>query len=281
MKITLSLTGSSAAIAAAMQAFEAVEGNADTTLPRTLADAPSTSTGTGTPVAPAMPSAPSGATPMPTAPGPMSGTEDEGEDDDGTPAGDGSGLDSNGLPWDERIHSSSKKRGQDGTWNKRRGGPKGAELAAIEAELRAALQQQPGDPAAANGAPMPTAAPSAPPPPMPTAGAEQQPAPAPMPMPADPTPPAPPPPPMPTAAPTPAAEPPATPAMPAAAPTGMDFPSLMQQIGPKMGEGEGQINAAYLQQVCQAYGLGSLTDLALKPEMIDQIVAQFVADGRW
>lgn len=279
MKHTLTLTGSSAALVAAMTAFEAVEGNSPSAALATAT--PFTSTGTGTPVAPAMPSAPSGATPMPTAPAPMSGTDDDSDDeaDDGTPAGDGSGLDSNGLPWDERIHSSSKKRGQDGSWNKRRGGPKGADLAAIEMELRA---NQPS-------APMPTAAPSAPPPPMPTAGAEQpqQPAPAPVPMPtADPTPPAPPPPPMPTATAMPAAEPPATPAMPvsaapAAAPTGLDFPTLMQTIGPKMGEGAGQIDAGYLQQVCQVYGLNSLTDLALKPELIDAVVAQFAADGRW
>ncbi len=238
---------------------------------------PSTSTGNGTPEQ----SAPTSAAPMPTAPMPSTGSETSEDDEEGDDS-DGSGLDADGLPWDERIHSGSKKRGRDGTWNKRRGGPKGDELAAIEAELRAGLM---GDPAAANEAqptaPVPAPAPT---PPMPAVTAEQtQPQPVPMPAPV---------PPMPTA--TAAEESSPAPAMPAtAAPaeqqqpaqpvasTDMDFPTFMQQVGPKMGEGEGQINAAYLGAVCQMHGLNSITDLALKPEMIGTIVAQFAADGRW
>lgn len=46
-------------------------------------------------------------------------------------------LDKNGLPWDERIHSSSKNQNADGTWRYLRGGDT-AERAAVEAELRAA-----------------------------------------------------------------------------------------------------------------------------------------------
>lgn len=48
-----------------------------------------------------------------------------------------------------------------------------------------------------------------------------------------------------------------------------------------MGEGENQINAAYLAVVCPMYGIASITDLSLKPELIPSIVAQFRVDGRW
>lgn len=48
----------------------------------------------------------------------------------------GAELDVNGLPWDARIHSSSKNKNQDGTWRYTRGGDT-AERARVEAELRA------------------------------------------------------------------------------------------------------------------------------------------------
>jgi len=57
-------------------------------------------------------------------------------------------LDKNGLPWDERIHSSSKNTNADGTWRYLRGGDP-VYRAQIEAELRAAQggdQQQPPPP---------------------------------------------------------------------------------------------------------------------------------------
>lgn len=44
--------------------------------------------------------------------------------------------DSHGLPWDERIHASSKALNADGTWRKRRG-VTGDVVNAVEAELRA------------------------------------------------------------------------------------------------------------------------------------------------
>lgn len=43
--------------------------------------------------------------------------------------------DSNGLPWDERIHASSKALNADGTWRTKRGVDK-ALVAQVEAELR-------------------------------------------------------------------------------------------------------------------------------------------------
>ncbi|MNJ10747.1 hypothetical protein D3C77_49110 [compost metagenome] len=45
-------------------------------------------------------------------------------------------LDKNGMPWDERIHSSSKNQNADGTWRYLRGGD-AEQRAAVEAELRA------------------------------------------------------------------------------------------------------------------------------------------------
>lgn len=46
-------------------------------------------------------------------------------------------VDSNGLPWDERIHSSSKAVNADGTWRYKRGGDL-EERKAVEEELRGA-----------------------------------------------------------------------------------------------------------------------------------------------
>lgn len=45
------------------------------------------------------------------------------------------GVDSRGLPWDERIHSSSKDKGKDGVWRRRRGVDPEFEKQ-VEAELR-------------------------------------------------------------------------------------------------------------------------------------------------
>lgn len=224
---------------------------------------PATETASASIPAPTAPSAPIPAPPTST----DSDDEDEGDDTDG------SGFDADGLPWDERIHSSNKKRAKDGTWNKRRGGPKGEELAVIEAELRAGLTEAPAAPQA----------PSAPPPPpMPAAPTAPPPVP---PVPPVPQAPSAPPPPVPTApAPEPApATPAAQPEQPAApAPTAdMDFPTFMSQIGPKLGEGEGQIGAQYLAEVCQSLGMNTMTDLALKPEQIGPMVQRLAADGRW
>lgn len=55
-------------------------------------------------------------------------------------------CDADGLPWDARIHSSSRKQGQSGKWNLRRNVPDETRNAVI-AELRAAMS--------AEGAPVP------------------------------------------------------------------------------------------------------------------------------
>lgn len=67
-------------------------------------------------------------------------------------------LDSAGLPWDERIHSSSKNTVADGTWRRKRGVDE-ALVASVEAELRALMGNAP---AAGAGAPTVESAPIAP-----------------------------------------------------------------------------------------------------------------------
>lgn len=97
---------------------------------------------------PAAPSASAGSvpTPPPVAPAPP------------VPA---TSLDSAGLPWDERIHSSSKNTVADGTWRRKRGVDE-ALVASVEAELRALVGNAP---AAGAGAPTVESAPIAPVPP--------------------------------------------------------------------------------------------------------------------
>jgi U5 snRNP spliceosome subunit len=108
-------------------------------------------------------------------------------------------LDKNGLPWDERIHSSSKNMNADGTWRYLRGGDVDLR-ATVEAELRAKLasgvsSEAPPPPLvtattsnnAPDGAgdvppppppPAPAPAADAPPPPPPVAEPQADPAPA-------------------------------------------------------------------------------------------------------
>lgn len=116
--------------------------------------------------------------PPPLAPNPgnspgASGASDQLPTSDNAPAPagsnthDASDLDKNGFPWDERIHSSTKNRNQDGTWRYTRGGDP-AVRAQVEAELRAKGFGQPS----ADDTPPP-------PPPIPDVGAGQTPPPPP------------------------------------------------------------------------------------------------------
>jgi NACalpha-BTF3-like transcription factor len=85
-------------------------------------------------------------------------------------------LDSDGLPWDARIHSSNKKYKADGTWTRRRG-ITDIEFDTIKAELRGAsipanggvLSSSVPTPIAAPVFPIPLAAPTPVMPPMPVA----------------------------------------------------------------------------------------------------------------
>lgn len=71
-----------------------------------------------------------------------------------TPNPAGVELDVSGLPWDGRIHSSTKAKNKDGTWRALRGLNDEAKAKSIEAELRAAM--------AAGAPPAPPAPPSPP-----------------------------------------------------------------------------------------------------------------------
>lgn len=71
------------------------------------------------------------------APAPTPETVSETEPDAGAPES-GEGLDADGLPWDEAIHSGNKKRNADGRWQRRRG-VQDAVFDARVAEIRAAM----------------------------------------------------------------------------------------------------------------------------------------------
>lgn len=113
-------------------------------------------------------------------------------------------LDAEGLPWDERIHSSNGKKSANGVWMKRRGLNQ-----LVEQKVRAELREtypEPETPAKRTlreavadglvsppeaGAPIPPVAPPPPAPPPPSAAASAIPAPPPAPVPAASTGPAP------------------------------------------------------------------------------------------
>lgn len=94
--------------------------------------------------------------PAPTAAAPLAPTSvpaSETEQDAGA-AGDGMGLDADGLPWDDQIHSSNKKQNADGRWQRRRG-VQDAVYDARVASLRAGTV-----PPAPNESPEPSAPPA-------------------------------------------------------------------------------------------------------------------------
>lgn len=160
----------------------------------------------------------------PPVPAPVDG---EGSDPDVAPATsvDPDERDAAGLPWDGRIHSSSRARLQDGTWRQKRG-VSDTLLAAVTAELRSRL---PGGNVAATTPPAPAPQAAAPVPPTPPAA---EPAPA-----------------FPWGAP-PAAEP---------APPAVTHPGLIQQITRAIGSGT--INHTQVMELLGAHGVGSAAEL--------------------
>jgi len=286
---SLTLTGSVAALAAALQAFDEYGEDA----PQIVGNAASINTGTGIPAPTLTPSEPSGDVLTPTVPMPTTfnvstttPTAPTGEDEDGEPS-DGTGLDVEGLPWDARIHSSSKKKTAKGVWVSVRNSPKGAELAAIKDELRGMIQQplpmpavsEPVQPVAVPmpavdtstslmmpaPVPMPVPMPAVSEPVQPSMPVTMQPAPIPMPVASEPV--------------APVEAPAALVPLATAAVLEWDFAKLMGVLGPKIGAGA--ITTDYLVQVCQKYGLNAVTDTAQKPEVIPQLIGQFQADGVW
>ncbi len=209
-----------------------------------------------------------------------------GEDDEGDTGPVNSAppaTDSSGMPWDDRIHASTKGTNEDGTWRKKRK-VDSALVAAVEAELR-------GQPAAPAAMPvpapisMPTAIPMPMAPaaiPMPMAAPEAalmampvaQPAPAPMPVPmAAPIP-------MPAPAPAPA---------PAPVPDAMDFAGFMAHLTGKMQTQQitsddlvalvQQINAAFTPHGHAA--LGAITDLQSDQQKLTYAVQLLQMQGKW
>jgi len=208
--------------------------------------------GSGQSQAPVATPVPAPAAPMvPTMPTAAPAPENE-DDDQGAPAADATGVDADGLPWDERIHAPSKGQNKDGTWRKKKK-LEDVFVAGVETELRAG---------AAPGAPAMPAAPT--PPPMPQV--DQQPAPAAPGAPA------------PEPAPAPAAE-------------GIDFHTFMQQLSAQMQKrdetGQPVINADYLAQATAEISgawsvpLNAITDISNNPQMITYAVQVFQRDGKW
>lgn len=66
-------------------------------------------------------------------------------------------VDKNGLPWDERIHASTKTQNADGSWKKKKGADE-----AMVAQVTAELRQLMAIPAAASAAPVAAALPNLP-----------------------------------------------------------------------------------------------------------------------
>lgn len=159
--------------------------------------------------------------------------------------------DSKGMPWDGRIHSSSKAKVADGSWRYKRG-VDAAVIAPIEAEIRATLAA----PAVAVGGAAPAFG----------AHPFQQPAPVVAPPVASPVPAAP------VAAAPVAPPPPAAPvAVPVAPATAMTYEALMASLPPKIVSGE--LTASQMQEACEQYGVASIAALAQRPDLVPFIAA--------
>lgn len=296
MKLTLMIEGSASALATVLASLPD-DGSVAVTQPTAVTALPIPAPAA---VNPAMPGF---VPPMPANP---TGGDDESDDESGPMNVAAPALDSEGLPWDERIHAGTKALTDAGAWRKRRGVPKEV-IAAVEAELRAL-----GHGAAVPPAPAPVPMPAPMPiPPMPVAAADPvQPMPSPMPMPAMPVAPAP----LPAAAPIPAHDPAATaypapvaavapsplaavaPAVEAAvaqqpAPVGLDFQQFMQHLSGQMQKrdaaGAPLIHADYLASITTEMAtafqvqLNAITDIANRPDMIGYAVQLMQRDGRW
>lgn len=257
MKITLHLNGSASALAAFLA-----------TVPESLIEG----TAAAAPAPAAIP-------PMPV----LSG--DDGEDD-GPVNSAAPATDSAGMPWDARIHASTKGTNEDGTWRKKRK-VDATLVAAVEAELRG--NAAPVAPVAVpQPVPMPTAIPMTAAMPAPVAAVA---APAPVAMPAPMPAPVAAPMPAPVPAPMPVAEPVAPVAAPAPAPVaeGIDFTGFMAHLTSKMQTQ--QITSddlvALVQQINAAWTphghapLGAITDLQNDPAKLTYAVQVLQGQGKW
>lgn len=308
MRVTLEFEGSDAAIstviAAAVQMSATIHtltmigGIGDDMLSAltgggNLMARPSMSTGTGIPAAPALPpSAPIAGVPIPAVGSPpmmqppISSPDDE-EDDGDAPNVMAPDVDSNGLPWDERIHSGAKTLTSKGAWKKRKG-VQPQMVQQVEAELRAravpTVPMAPPPPV-----PMPQPVPMAPVAAVPLAPQPIPPIPAPTPAPI------PAPTVMPTAAQLQEAVAVVTPADPAADPT--DAHGLMVRLTPLFTQtdasGAPMIHADYLAAITAETSrafmsaghiqepLNTIVDMGNNAQMIAYTISLLKRDGRW
>lgn len=197
------------------------------------------------PVTPTMPQpgaiAPLPVSPIPPAPAPAPAAAP-------APAGStspapGVELDSEGLPWDVRIHASSKEKITNGTWKLKRGvGNQVVWLNQIKDELRRALGNAPAAPAAAPNPAWP------------------------FPIPGKTT--------------SPTASPPATPA-PAASDTGtITMARLLPRVTAALDQG--RLTADQAGQICAQVSGGAVTNvamLAVRPDLIPHVWGQLDAMG--
>ncbi len=175
--------------------------------------------------------------------------------------------DSTGLPWDARIHGSTKSTNADGTWRQKRGLNDPALKARVEAELRAAVSA--GSPPAGSVASVAstTAAPVAPPPAPPVVAS----------TPPTSAPPA-------VVPPAPVSTPPATPPTPpapvitltATPPAAETFGQFMARMGPVFAADPVR-NTALMGQALASVGLTSVAQLAPRPDLIPSVSATFDA----
>ena len=185
------------------------------------------------PVAPPAPPAPA---PMP-APAAVAPTAPA-----APPSHAGVELDKDGLPWDARIHSESRKTIADGTWRQRRNLDPTVK-AAVEAELRGLMALNAGA-----VPPVPPAAPQATIPAPPAVAAPQPPAPAPVPA----------------AAPG---------ASPSSSPT--DIGGLMTKLAPYFATGA--LTNAKADEICARHGLTNMSQAVLTPALVPALNVDFSA----
>lgn len=151
-------------------------------------------------------------------------------------------VDKHGLPWDRRIHASTKTKCADGSWKKARNVDPNL-VATVEAELKAAMS-----------APGPIVSPE-------VAAAQI----------------ITPPPPSGTLPPAPAVTPPPTPAVtppppPAAATGDMTFPEFLTKVTAMCTAG--QTTHETVAATCQKYGLATIPLLGSRPDLIPTIAAE-------
>ncbi|QWY83128.1 topoisomerase II domain-containing protein [Rhizobium phage RHph_X2_24] len=201
---------------------------------------------------------------------PANSDDDESGD---TPAAAGS-VDKDGLPWDDRIHSTPATLTSKGVWRKKRG-VTDALVSQVETELRSrgVPAQQPQPVAPAPMAPPPVqqyvpVQPMAPPPVQPAQMQQPQPVqqyqqPAPVPV-----------------------QPMAPPPAPAPVQAGpLDFNGFMQRIQAllqmRAPDGNPLVDAGYLATVAQRCGVNSITDISGNQQLIDYAVQIMSSEGRW